>query len=175
MFELKRTAARPHMPGYGLQEATSEQELMPWSYLTEQMSQARNYWVGTTRPDGRPHVAPVWGVWMDETFLFSTGTQSAKGRNLARDPRLTVHLESGDNVVILEGVAVEVTDPERLARFNQAYGEKYNFYPLGESGDGPVEGLYLAVRLHTAFTWLEHDFPATATRWTFKEAADGGD
>lgn len=69
---------------------------------------ARNYWVVTTRSDGKPHSVPVWSIWLDETFYFGTDRRSRKGRNLATNPGLVVHLESGDDVVILEGVAEEV-------------------------------------------------------------------
>src|SRR3712207_802185 len=105
-------AQRPHMPGYGIHPAADG--LLDWSQVTAQLEQARNYWVATTRPDGRPHAAPVWGVWLDGAFYFGTGRTSVKGRNLAANPALTVHLESGDDAVILEGVAEPVTDPALL-------------------------------------------------------------
>ncbi len=59
-------ADRPHMPGYGLVDAGGGKGLLPWSWAVEFLSKGRNYWVATTRPDGRPHVMPVWGIWMDE-------------------------------------------------------------------------------------------------------------
>ncbi len=75
---------RPDMPGYGIH--LGGEGMLPWSHVSERMSAARNYWIGTTRPDGRPHATPVWGVWVDETFYFGTGERSRKGRNLAADP-----------------------------------------------------------------------------------------
>ncbi len=68
------------MPGYGI--AQKRDGLMEWEHLSKHMASARNYWIITTRPDGRPHAAPVWGVWMDEVFYFSTGARSVKARNL---------------------------------------------------------------------------------------------
>ena len=98
---------RPERPGldpsYGI--STAEEGLLPWSWVSEQMERSRNYWVCTTRPDGRPHAMPVWGVWVDDTLWFSTGDGSVKARNLAADPRVAVHLESGDDAVMLEGTA----------------------------------------------------------------------
>ena len=41
---------------------------------------AMSYWIATTRPDGRPHAAPVWGVWLDDALWF--GTMGQKVRNL---------------------------------------------------------------------------------------------
>ncbi|MBI2911131.1 MAG: pyridoxamine 5'-phosphate oxidase family protein, partial [Chloroflexi bacterium] len=77
--------SRPHLPAtYGI--ATGNEGMLPWSYVREQMAKSRNFWVATTRPDGRPHVTPVWGLWLDESFFFSSDPTSRKGRNLAASP-----------------------------------------------------------------------------------------
>src|SRR5690349_1562525 len=95
-------AGRPMMPRtYGL--AGRRAALLPWAWARRRLERAHNYWLATTRPDGRPHAMPIWGVWLDETFLFSTARGSRKGRNLRRRPSAVVHLESGDQTVILEG------------------------------------------------------------------------
>ena len=70
-------ADRPNMPEYGLAEAEAGLGLLPWTWALERLQPARNYWLATTRPDGRPHVMPVWGVWVENRFYFSTGSQSA--------------------------------------------------------------------------------------------------
>mgnify|MGYP001390964075 CR=1 FL=1 len=156
-------ASRPVMPGYGIVE--SDAGLLSWERVSQQMAEARNYWVCTTRPDGRPHAMPVWGVWLAETFYFGTGPDSVKGRNLARNPAISVHLESGDDVVILEGVVEEVTDRARLHYIYEVYGQKYNLdmSASAEEGAGPT----YALRPSLGFTWLEKDFPNTATRFVF--------
>jgi Pyridoxamine 5'-phosphate oxidase len=89
-------------------------ELLPWSWAEQRLVAARNYWIATTRPDGRPHCRPVWGVWLPDGFWFSTG--SVARHNLVANPQITVHLESGDQVVIVEGVAAAVTGAGRLQR-----------------------------------------------------------
>jgi len=155
---------KPHAPGYGFETAKRKPgELLPWGRVTEWLEAARNYWVVTTRPDGRPHAAPVWGLWLDGAVLFSTGPGSRKGRNLAANPALVVHLESGDNVAILEGTAEEVTDAGLRTRFADAYNAKYNFRP---DPDDP-NGLVYALRPTVAFAWRETDFPESASRWRF--------
>jgi hypothetical protein len=152
-------ANRPNMPGYGILDAASGGGLLPWSYLSEQMARARNYWVATTRPDGRPHAMPVWGIWFEETFYFSTGADSRKGHNLAKNPNLVVHLESGDETVILEGVAEQIAEPGLLTRLDQAYHAKYQFHLEGSPS--------FALRPRVAFAWREKDYPGSATRWQF--------
>ena len=136
--------------------------MLSWSRVNERLERARNYWVGTTRPDGRPHVVPVWGVWLDEAFYFGTDRHSRKGRNLATNPGLVVHLESGDDVVILEGVAQEVTDPSLLARFSDIYAATY-----GLSEGIPAAAVVYTLRPRVAHAWLESNFVESATRWLF--------
>jgi PPOX class probable F420-dependent enzyme len=158
--------ARPERPGldpsYGI--STAEEGLLPWSWVSEQMERSRNYWVCTTRPDGRPHAMPVWGVWVDDTLWFSTGDGSVKARNLAADPRVAVHLESGDDAVMLEGTAERPSlDADVHHRVTTAYGAKYDM--TADLLPGP-EGWY-ALRASRAFAWQERDFPNTATRWRF--------
>lgn len=54
---------------------TMASELLPWSWATERLVAARNYWIATTRANGRPHCRPVWGVWFEGVGLyFSTGS-----------------------------------------------------------------------------------------------------
>ena len=158
-------AARPDMPDYGI--ATDADGLLPWQHVSEQMANARNYWIGTVRPNGRPHATPVWGVWVDETFYFGMGPHSVKARNLAANPALVVHLESGDDVVVLEGVAESISalDPALFERIADQYAAKYNgFRPEPPSTDTP----FVALRCRVAFGWQEKDFVRSATRWTFE-------
>src|SRR5439155_12821608 len=55
--------------GYGISGAPPETS---WSDAAARLESARNYWVATTRPDGRPHTMPVWGLWLDDAVVFST-------------------------------------------------------------------------------------------------------
>jgi Pyridoxamine 5'-phosphate oxidase len=161
-------AERPGIvEGYGI--SSDEAGLLPWSYVDERMEGSRNYWIGTTRPDGRPHAAPVWGVWLDGAFYFGTDRRSRKGRNLRANPEMVVHLESGDDCVILEGVAEEVGDRSLRRRVGEVYAAKYGIDALGDAGDGgpPMYGL----RPRVAFAWTESNFPETATRWRFDRPA----
>ena len=157
------SAARPHLaPGYGINPLDTA-GMMVWDEVRERLANERNYWVATTYPDGRPHVMPVWGVWLDETFYFATDTASRKGRNLATNSNVVVHLESGDDVVILEGGVEEVVQPPLLHRFAEAYEGKYQVRPDVNSATTKV----YCLRPRVAFAWQEKDFPKSATRWSF--------
>jgi hypothetical protein len=156
---------RPTAPridaSYGVVSDASGAELLPWAWALERLVAARNYWITTTRPDGRPHAIPVWGLWYESAVWFGTGRSSVKGRNLARCPHVVVHLESGDEVVILEGEAAE---QHELDGFLEAYEAKYAIRP-------PVDEstVVYAVRPVVALTWLETDYPHTTVRWTFED------
>jgi general stress protein 26 len=157
---------RPNMPDYGILDASSGSGLMSWSRLSDQMSKARNYWIITTRPNGRPHATPVWGVWLDEVFYFGMGARSRKARNIESNPWIVVHLESGDDVVILEGTVERITDQTTLAHIDEVYAAKYNFHPLGDETK-QLDNPFYALHPHKAYSWLEKDFPGSATRWQF--------
>src|SRR3712207_3095759 len=102
--------SRPEIPeSYGIPRG--KEGMLPWSHVGERMAVERNYWLATVRPDGRPHSVPVWGVWVEESLYFGGGRSTRKARNLATNPNVVAHSESGENVVILEGVVEEVTDP----------------------------------------------------------------
>jgi hypothetical protein len=160
-------ASRPFMPGYGILDADSGRGLLPWSWAVERLSKSRNYWIASTWPDGRPHCVPVWGVWLDDGFYFSSGERSRKARNLAANPRVVVCPENGDEAISLEGVAETVADAETIARFIAAYNPKYNWDLTPETVR--TLGLVFAVRPRKvlAFNDAPGEFQTTATRWEF--------
>jgi hypothetical protein len=166
MMREEPTASRPHMPGYGIAPAGQGRGVLPWGWATERLAVARNYWVGTTRPDGRPHLMPVWGVWLADRFYFSSGAGSRKARNLAAQAACTVGLELEGDAVIIEGMAVLVTDAADRARALVAYGAKYAWDITGFA-----EPLYMVVP-RVVFGFPGDAFTTGSTRWTF--AGDGG-
>lgn len=160
------TPARPGksmLQNYGIKPQADG--LMTWDWVDEHMTKARNYWVCSVRADGRPHAAPVWGIWLDGTLYFSSSRRSVKGQNIARDPRVTIHLESGDDTVIFEGKLIELTDKAIYARVRAAYNAKYAMEAMAETQDADNVTWYFEPA--SALSWLESDFPNTATRWEF--------
>lgn len=148
---------RPEIPeSYGVPK--DPEGALAWEDVGRLLSGARNYWLSTVRPDGRPHAVPVWGVWVDEAFHFGGGRTTRKAKNIAENPEVVAHSESGDEVVILEGVAEEVTDPALQERIDDAYEAKY-----GIRHGTPV----WVLRPRVAHAWT--DFPKDATRWKFDE------
>jgi len=152
----------PHVPPlYGFK---TPHQYLRFSHAEQRLVAARNYWICTVRPDDRPHSIPVWGFWLEGSLYFGTARSSRKARNLAKNPALSIHLESGDDVIILEGQAVEVdlTDKPTLKKLDAASRAKYKM---------PImmvpESILYSVRPRMVLAWTEKDFPTNATRWTF--------
>jgi hypothetical protein len=149
---------------YGLSKgAAPAGDRLPWDEVERWLTDSRNYWICTVRPEGRPHAMPVWGIWIDRALAFSTDPSSRKGRNLAANPELVAHTESGDEVAILEGRAEALERGALLQSFVEAYESKYGFRI---EPSRPAMGIY-AVRPRVVFAWREADFPDSATRWRF--------
>jgi len=155
----------PHIPSnYGLKP---RKHYLPFSHAEDRLTKSRNYWICTARPDGRPHSIPVWGFWIDGALYFGTGRSSRKARNLAHNPAVSIHLDSGDDVVILEGTAVEIelSNKSQLKKLDAASRAKYKM-PMVV---GP-ENVLFSVRPRVVLAWTEKDFPNNATRWQFDTA-----
>jgi hypothetical protein len=73
---------------------------MTWTEVAGRLAAARSYWLGSTTPSGAPHAAPVWGAVTGETLYLYSERSTVKARNLAADPRVVIHLESAEDVLI---------------------------------------------------------------------------
>jgi Pyridoxamine 5'-phosphate oxidase len=159
MVVMAPTASRPRFPGsYGIREGA--EGLLDWSWAATRLETARNYWLCTSSASGAPHARPVWAVWLAERLCFSTDADSIKGRAIGRDPRVSVHLDSGDEVVILDGIA-EALPAELAQELAEAYERKYDWaVTVGPAG-------WYAIHPVRAYAWTEASYPATATRFDF--------
>jgi len=165
-------AERPTVPeGYGCPE--DDEGMLPWSWAEEQLTRAANYWFATSRPNGHPHSSPIWAVWMDGKLYFDGSPETRRMKNIAANPHVSVHLESGNEVVILEGTASTVAAPPDRAlteRLAAAYTEKYREHAYAPTPDQWDEGgLYVMIpRLGLGWTLRPGDeFGRSYTRWRF--------
>jgi nitroimidazol reductase NimA-like FMN-containing flavoprotein (pyridoxamine 5'-phosphate oxidase superfamily) len=158
-------ADRPLAPGYGIVGARDGKGLLPWTWVAKKMERCRTFWLATTNAtDNRPHVMPIWGVWLDDAFFFSTGRKSRKGQNISSNPACTIANDNGEEAVIVEGLAGEVLDATLLEKIATAYKKKYKMDPRG-MGE-PI----FAVRPRRVFGFIEKSFPKSATRWTIENS-----
>lgn len=152
-------ADRPHMPGYGTEPA--ETGLLPWAWADEQLRNTLNYWVSTVRPDGRPHVMPVWAVWDGNALWFGSTLASRKIRNLLAEPRCSVTTDDALAPVVLDGVAEFVTDMESVEWYRDTANAKYD---SAYTYDPDVNAI-VAIRPTWAFGMQATNFTGTPTRW----------
>lgn len=160
-------AARPHMPGYGLRPGNEGTGLLPWSWALGRLRDSHDYWLSTRRPDGRPHLMPVWALWLQDALWFSCSAASRKAANLAAEPRCSLSTDDALNPVVVEGTA-QVRDAERdRQRFIEAMNAKYEVALDVDFLDG-VANLCLRVQPVVAFGMLHGDFTGSPTRWSFR-------
>lgn len=84
--------------------------------------------LATTRPDGSPHVAPVWYVMDGESILFNTGEKTMKGRGLRRDPRVAFCVDDERppfSFVLVRGSVEIIEDLEQVRRWAGVIGGRY--------------------------------------------------
>ncbi|WP_017623945.1 PPOX class F420-dependent oxidoreductase [Nocardiopsis chromatogenes] len=81
-----------------------------------------------TASDGRPLVAPVWFIVEDGDIVFNTGGETAKGRSMARDPRVAISVDLEEPPFAFVQVQGRVTlseDPGELLRTATEIAARY--------------------------------------------------
>ena len=157
--------SRPYIAdGYGIPKHMKG--VLPWSWVEERLIEAPTYWVATVLPTGRPHVTPIWGVWVDGAFWMEGGPNTRRFRNLAQNPAAVVTVERGNDAVILEGDADLVTelDDELAERLLAAYRKYVPTHGYEAERSNWDMGIW-RVRPAKVLAWS--DFPADTTRWKF--------
>jgi len=69
---LEPEVSRPYWPD-SLQKSSKDTiGLKPWSWALERLEKSHNYWIATARPESRPHLMLVWGIWWQDACLLYT-------------------------------------------------------------------------------------------------------
>jgi uncharacterized pyridoxamine 5'-phosphate oxidase family protein len=152
---------------------------LPWSRALDGLKQAAeeqtSYWLATVGPDGRPHVAAVGALWVDDRFYFTSGAGTRKSRNLAKNPSCVVSVGLKGLDLSVQGTAARVTDEPTLRRIAKVYAALG--WPASVS-DGAITAEYSApsagrapwnlyVVNPTAAVGVATAEPHGATRWSF--------
>jgi len=125
---------------------------IPWSRALEQLEATsretvteteapRTYWLSTVGPDGRPHLAGVGALWVDDRFYFTSGPGTRKSRNLAANPNCALSMALPGLDLVVEGRAAKVTDQATIERLAQRYADQG--WPA-RATDGAVTAEYSA-------------------------------
>lgn len=145
---------------------------LEWAAVEGWLAESLHYWLSTTRPDGRPHVVPRWGVWMDGVFWYDGSPQTRHVRNLATNPHCALHLESGRRVAILEGqsMASQPVTGELGQRLADEFARKYRptYTPAPDAWSDEIAGGLRSLGPVKAIAWSA--FPGDVTRFSFDSA-----
>jgi Pyridoxamine 5'-phosphate oxidase len=148
-------------PGYGKPKKT-----LPWRDVKRDLEEAPNYWVASTRPDGRPHVVPRDGLWLDDTWYYGGSDDTVHNRNLQHNRSLAMHIGDGMKAIIVEGKADFVHPPSDVAeRLADANNRKYAHYGMKATPETYTAGVW-ALKARRVLAW--NVLPVDATRFEFK-------
>ena len=152
-------------PGYGIPK--TRKGILEWAWARERLTDELIYWVSSVRPNGRPHVTPIWGAWVDDAFWMEGGSGTRRFRNLAENPAAVVTVERGNDAVIVEGDAERVFDltPELTAGLVQGYAKYKMSHGYVPDPAGWQDGGIWRVKPRKVLAWS--NYPRDATRWTF--------
>ena len=123
--------SRPKFPkGY----VDNPASYVTWGLVAEQLTESENYWLSSVRPPssdaqgGRPHVVPRWGAFLNNKLYYDGSPETRHAQNILQNPHVTLHLESGYKVIILEGQSKPAGKPEPdfALRLAEVMGKKYS-------------------------------------------------
>lgn len=156
--------SRPDFPdGYLIDPKT----FLPWEHIERRMTESLHYWLCSVRPDGTPHAVPRWGVWLDGKVYYDGSPETRHARNIAKNPQVALHLESGEDVVIINGTARAVGKPapELAEKLAQAIGKKYGARGYSPQHDQWDQGGLFVFTPKTVLTWTRFINDPNATRF----------
>lgn len=143
-------------------------ESMEWSDVAARLTASRSFWLVTASARAVPHASPVWGVVVDAHLYLYSERSTVKARDLAENPRAVVHLESAEDVLIVQGVLEDLGHPGDHDAVLAALREKYaapadaTYLP---SADPAFDVLY-RLRPRRAMAWRLDDWDDSQRRWS---------
>jgi hypothetical protein len=154
--------------------------VIPWSRARDALASGTPRadaacFLGTVRPDGRPHAAGIGPAWHEDALYFSSSPDARKARNLRTNPACTISARLPGLDLVLEGEATRVTDAATLEAVAAKYRE--GGWPAEVDGDaltapysapsaGPPPWHVYRLAFHTVFGVASAE-PHGATRWRF--------
>lgn len=151
----------PLPPVYG-----KPKKRLEWADVRKELEDAPTYWVSTTRPDGRPHVVPRDGIWLDDTWYYGGAAETVHNRNVRKNPSAVMHVGDGMKAIIVEGEVAKAAPTKEIAQqISDVNNVKYAHYGMNTTADTYMSGDYLALRARRVIAWTF--LPEDATRFTF--------
>lgn len=133
---------RPKFPkGY----ADKPTSFLTWNWVAKRLTESKHYWLCSVRSNGRPHVIPRWGVFVDNKFYYDGSPETRHARNLEKNPHVTLNLENGSQAIFLEGISEPAGKPsaELGKRLSEAYKKYKDVGYAPEPNSWDEGGLYV--------------------------------
>jgi hypothetical protein len=161
-------------------DTTSGTDAIPWNRPLDLLDGGAFHdgaaaFLGTVRPDGRPHSARIGAAWYDGHVYFQTGRQTRKARNLEVNPACTLSTSLTGIDLVFEGLAERVTEGPTLEAVAAVWREggwaaevreDGIVAPYNAPGTGPPPWQVYRVAAHTVLGVATAE-PYGATRWRF--------
>ncbi len=161
--------SRPHFPaGY----VEHPKAMVSWEYVAQKLTDAKNYWLASVRPDGRPHVVPRWAVFVEGCVYYDGSPETRHARNLEQNPQVALHLESGDQAIIAYGTARPAGKPapELAQKIAAAYCAKYTAFGYSPEPNQWDEGGLYVFEPKSVLAWTS--FMDDPTKFIFSDDGD---
>lgn len=134
--------------------------LLTWEFVERRLKESTYYWLASVSPGGRPHVVPLWGVYVEGRVCVDGHPEARWMRNLERNRRAVVHVPDPEHVVIVSGLAERLEDgalsDASWLSVDALYQAKYSV----------TEGSpWLVIHPRKVVAWDGVDL-ATMTRWS---------
>jgi len=158
--------SRPKLPkGY----ADNPASYVTWDWVVEQLTQSENYWLASVRPEGRPHVVPRWGAFIENKLYYDGSPETRHSRNIVTNPHVSLHLENGYKVVIMEGNSVPAEKPplEFAKQLSETMTHKYAAQGYSPKPDQWDEGGLYVFTPSQCLAWTS--FYENPTKFVFEE------
>lgn len=148
-----------------------------WGEAQRRLTRGGWFWLATTRPDGAPHVMPVFAVWAEGALYVASKGSARKSRNLVADGRCAIATDAGDLHLVVEGEARHVRDEQTLRLASDAFQAIYEWptvvaggrldaeYGAPTSGGPPYD--VFEITPVKAFGLPTDGESSTPTRWRF--------
>ena len=163
--------------------AFSSHDAIPteWGKGRRELREAEVYWLSTVRPDGRPHVTPLLGIWLQTAPCTSAPARMSARPRTSRATRVAISTTGCNRLdgldLVVEGQAAEVSGPAELRSVADTFESKYGAHFTAPEGTwfglGDAirrnEALVFRVAPLTAFGFGKGT-PYSQTRWGFPES-----
>jgi hypothetical protein len=139
-----------------------------WNWVATQLTESKNYWLCSVRPDGRPHAIPRWAVFIEGNLYYDGSPETRHAKNTESNPHIAVHLESGDQAIMLEGTTAPAGNPtpELDSKLVEAYRKKYAVHGYSPNPHQWDEGGLYVFTPKQCITWTT--FNVDPTKFIFE-------